>query len=240
MKLLYFPYPVITVKIIVLLLLTVMTGCSQTSTVTEKSTEADSSTSNSANYEELEELYWSRIESDRMSFTEADIHFMTRMIGHHAQALIMSKLAPENDASAKIQTLASRIINAQQDEIRSMQNWLRLRDQPVPEIHIEGLNLMIHGLNEDQHHTHTHMPGMLSDEQLQNLSETKGSEFDRVFLESMIEHHKGAVIMVDTLFGTDGAGQDEDAFRLAADIHADQVTEIERMKLMLEEISTSQ
>ncbi|WP_340103090.1 DUF305 domain-containing protein [Rhodohalobacter sp. 8-1] len=214
-----------------------LSGCSGTSAVTEQRKDIDSS--DTENYDELEELYWSRIESDRMSFTEADVAFMTGMIGHHAQALIMSRLAPKNNASPEIQRLAARIINSQQDEIQSMQTWLERRDQPVPEVHINGLNLMIHGVNGHGSHDHTDMPGMLSDEQLQQLSDARGREFDRLFLSYMIAHHQGAVTMVDTLVSTDGAAQDEDAFRLSADINADQVTEIERMKLMLEEIQTA-
>lgn len=235
MKTLSFTPPNFIFFILMLILFLGSAGCAGTSSVTGQG--SDSDPSGDSDYEELEELYWSRIESDRMSFTDADVNFMVGMIAHHAQALIMSRLAPENDASSKIQTLAARIINSQQDEIRSMQNWLSLRDQPVPEVHIDGLNLMIHGLN-GHHHNHTSMPGMLSDKQLRKLSEAKGSAFDRLFLEYMIDHHNGAVIMVDTLFGADGAAQDEDAFRLAADINADQVTEIERMKLMLEEVSS--
>lgn len=182
--------------------------------------------------EELEALYWARIDSSRMNFTQADVDFMTNMIGHHAQALIMSDLAPKNDASPEIQVLAARIINAQKDEIATMQTWLRDRKQPVPEVHIEGLMLMIHGV-EGGHHDHMKMDGMLSQEQLVELSKAKGKDFDRLFLTYMIQHHQGAVSMVKTLISTDGAVQDEGAFRLATDINVDQITEIERMKLML-------
>lgn len=191
------------------------------------------STSNS----EMEALYWARIDSAKMNFTEADVKFMTMMIGHHAQALIMSDLAPKNNASPQIQTLAARIINAQNDEIASMQTWLKDRKQPVPEVHINGLNLMIHGLEggHDGHMQmdHMKMEGMLSQEQLVELSEAKGKEFDRLFLTYMIQHHKGATSMVKELISTNGAAQDEGAFRLATDINVDQITEIERMKLML-------
>ncbi|MEX0608026.1 MAG: DUF305 domain-containing protein [Balneolaceae bacterium] len=211
-----------------------VTACSGTETVV---TEPASS---SVDKSSLEALYWSRIDSSRMSFTDADVFFMTGMIGHHAQALIMSRLAPENGASKEIQVLASRIINAQKDEIASMQQWLKDREQPVPEVHIDGLNLMIHGAGgHGSHADHTDMPGMLSQEQLVELSETTGSNFDKLFLEYMINHHNGAVIMVKELFATDGAAQDEEAFRLAADIQVDQITEIERMKLMLSQLANS-
>ncbi|MFN1835164.1 DUF305 domain-containing protein [Balneola sp. MJW-20] len=187
---------------------------------------------------EMEELFYARQDSARMNFSEADVKFMTGMIAHHAQALIMSRLAPENNAGRQIQVLASRIINAQNDEIRSMQTWLRDRGQPVPEVHIEGLNLMIHGLGEDHMKMdHTNMAGMLSPAQLQELSEARGQKFDELFLKYMIGHHQGAVIMSDKLFKTDGAAQDVAAFTLANDIQVDQRTEIARMKLMLEKIT---
>ena len=193
----------------------------------------------SPDYSKLEEIYWARIDSSRMNFTDADVAFMNGMISHHAQALIMSRLAPENDASPQIQVLAARIINAQNDEIASMQQWLRDRDLPVPEVHIDGLNLMIHGAGGHSHHDHTNMPGMLSPQQLEELANARSEEFDRLFLTYMIDHHSGAVTMVKTLFDTDGAALDEEAFRLASDIQVDQITEIERMKLMRKNISTT-
>ena len=149
---------------------------------------------------ELEALYQARMDSARGKFTEADTQFMTGMIGHHAQALVMSALAPTNGASEEVQTLAARIINAQQDEIATMQRWLRDRGQPVPEVHITGTELMVHGAGEH----HMHMPGMLTAEQLQELEEAQGATFDRLFLTYMIQHHGGAVTMVNDLFGTDG------------------------------------
>ena len=179
---------------------------------------------------ELEALYRARTDSLRMRFTEADVHFMTGMIGHHAQALIMAAMAPKNGASPAIRTLAARITNAQKDEIALMQQWLRNRGQPVPEVHIEGIQLTVHGAD---HANHEEMPGMLTPDQLHELHAARGAEFDRLFLTYMIEHHRGAVIMVHDLFGTDGAGMDEEAFRLASDIQVDQRTEIARMELML-------
>ena len=179
---------------------------------------------------ELEALYEERIKSARMRFTDADVDFMTGMIAHHAQALVMSDLAPKNGASPSVQTLASRIINAQNDEIATMQQWLKDRDQPVPEVHIMGTNLMVHGAGDH----HMHMPGMLTQAQLDELAEARDTEFDRLFLTYMIDHHAGAVTMVHKLFSTDGAGQDEAAFKLASDVQVDQITEINRMKLMLD------
>lgn len=181
---------------------------------------------------DLEAQYWAQIKKSRMQFVQADVDFMTGMIGHHAQALIMSDLAPKNGANMEVQTLASRIINAQKDEIASMQQWLRDRDQPIPEVHIDGLNLMIHGVG-GHHADHMNMAGMLSQEQLNELAAAKGGEFDKLFLTYMIQHHIGALTMVKELISSDGAVQDEEAFKISADINVDQITEIERMRLML-------
>lgn len=165
-----------------------------------------------------------------MRFTNADVEFMTGMIAHHAQALVMSRLAPSHGAGPAVRTLTARIINAQRDEIATMQRWLADRGQPVPEVEIDGLRLTVHGASEH----HMHMPGMLTRAQLEELDAARGEAFDRLFLRFMIQHHRGAVTMVHDLFATDGAAQDEAAFKLASDIQADQLTEIARMERMLE------
>ncbi|MEP0548971.1 MAG: DUF305 domain-containing protein [Rhodothermales bacterium] len=215
-----------------LALVFVLAGCSSAS----RSVESPPTTpaADAEAQAELEALYWERRAEARTSFTEADVRFMAGMIGHHAQALIMSRLAPANGASPSVQTLAARIINAQRDEITSMQTWLRDREQPVPEVHIEGLRLMIHGGGAHAHHDHTTMPGMLSQAQLEELAAARGADFDRLFLAYMIQHHSGAVTMVEDLFSHDGAGQDEAAFKIASDINVDQITEIARMQQMLD------
>ena len=182
----------------------------------------------------LEALYQARADSALSGYHAADVHFMTGMIGHHAQALVMSGFAPENGAGPTIRTLCARIINAQKDEIDIMQTWLRDRGEQVPEIHIADGHLMIHG----PEHAH-HMPGMLSAEQLDELRHARGTDFDRLFLKYMIMHHKGAVTMVLDLFATDGAAQDDFVFKLASDIQADQGSEIKRMELMLEALGGS-
>ena len=192
--------------------------------------------------EELEALYWARQDSVIDRFSEADVAFMNGMISHHAQALIMSRLAPENGAGPAVQTLAARIINAQNDEIRIMQRWLEDRGQPVPQVHIEGLNLMIHtnGHHDAHHDMHHDMPGMLTMKQLHELEQAKGDEFDRLFLRYMIQHHAGAVTMVRDLLATDGAVRHDATYKLATDIHVDQITEIERMQQMLAALITGQ
>jgi uncharacterized protein (DUF305 family) len=178
---------------------------------------------------EFEAIFRARVDSARGRYTDADVLFMTGMIHHHAQAIEMSRMAPDHTTDPTIHTLAARIINAQRDEIATMQRWLRDRDQPVPELHVSDAGVMVHGGD------HMHMPGMLTPAQIGELRAARGDAFDRLFLTLMIQHHNGAVEMVHTLFATDGAGQDEDVFRFASDVQVDQITEVRRMRLMLAE-----
>lgn len=180
---------------------------------------------------ELEALYRARADSARLRFSDADVRFMAGMIGHHGQALVMAEMAPGHGASPSIQTLAARILNAQKDEIATMQRWLRDRGQPVPKVEVVGTTLMVNGSEYTMR-----MPGMLTPEQIRELDAARGPEFDRLFLTYMIQHHEGAVTMVLDLFATDGALRDEAAFRLASDIQVDQRTEIARMNLMLQSL----
>jgi uncharacterized protein (DUF305 family) len=177
-----------------------------------------------------------RADSARYPHTEADTRFMSHMIGHHAQAIVMSGWAPTHGANPAVRRLAERIINAQQDEITSMQRWLRSRGETVPETSAAGMKMTVGG------HEHPStgsgqgmmlMPGMLTEAQMRQLDQARGPEFDRLFLTFMIQHHKGAVSMVKDLFGSRGAAQDETVFKFANDVSVDQSTEIARMEQML-------
>lgn len=181
---------------------------------------------------ELETLFLARADSATLNVHEADVRFMVGMIGHHGQALVMAGFAPTHGASPAVQTLCARIINAQKDEIATMQQWLRDRGQTVPEVHVSGATMMIHGPEYAMH-----MPGMLTPEQIAELDAARGLEFDRLFLTYMIQHHEGAVTMVHELMNTDGAALDDMVFKIASDIQVDQTTEIARMQLMLESLS---
>jgi len=203
-----------------LLLPFVVAGCASSGAVTNEVAAGPSD----ADLSRLEALYRARTDSAFLTVHEADARFMTGMIHHHAQALVMSRLAPGNGASESIQTLTGRIINAQTDEISVMQRWLRDRGRPVPEVAESGH--MVGG--------HMHMSGMLTSEQLDELAAAHGQEYDRLFLTYMIQHHNGAVDMVDVLFATDGAAQDDFVFKLASDIQVDQRTEVARMQRMLD------
>ena len=190
-----------------------------------------------------------RADSLRYPWVTADVDFMSGMIHHHAQAITISRWAPSHGASASVQRLTARIINAQTDEITLMQTWLKDRSQPMPVVDSLG-NVTMGGGGHDMagmagmagHDMggmamgQMSMPGMLTDGQLKELDAARGTEFDRLFLTYMIQHHRGAVSMVKTLFAAQGAGQDETVFKFANDVEVDQSTEIKRMFTMMLEM----
>lgn len=149
----------------------------------------------------------------------ADVHFMSGMIYHHAQAVVMAGWAPSHGASHTIQMLSERIVVSQNDEIAMIQQWLHARHQEVPDPASHAMPML--------------MPGMLSPAQLAQLDSARGAQFDRLFLTFMIQHHQGAVTMVKDLLATPGAAQDGQVFRFSADVNADQTAEIERMQKLL-------
>jgi uncharacterized protein (DUF305 family) len=153
---------------------------------------------------------------------------MSGMIVHHAQAVVMGRWASTHNAGPSVQTLAARIVNAQEDEIATMQRWLTDRGLPVPEVPDTGRARRMHP-GEHQ----VLMPGMLTEAQMKQLNQSNRAEFDRLFLTFMIQHHRGAVAMVEQLFGTYGAARDETVFKFANDVNVDQSTEIARMERML-------
>lgn len=154
-------------------------------------------------------------------YTKADVAFMQGMIGHHAQALDMVRLLETRTANDGMKLLGLRIKVSQQDEIKSMQDWLRERGEAVPDEHA--------------HHAHDYklMPGMLSPDEMKKLEAATGVEFDRLFLEYMIKHHQGAIGMVEELYKHDRAGQEPAINAFATDVVADQQMEIDRMIAML-------
>ena len=300
-----------SLRVLALVSAAALAGCASSGpAATAPASEQAPASAAPASQSDLEALYWQRQRAARADFTPADVTFMTGMIGHHAQALIMSRLAPTHGASPAVQRLAARIINAQTDEIESMQRWLRVRDQPVPTVRVDGLALVMGVEGDDMDHgqmdhsamdhsatppaetasgtaptsgaghggmdhgqmnhggmdhgqaetarpaapasgaghegmdhggmagmDHFMMPGMLTQAQLEELDAARGAAFDRLFLRYMVQHHGGAITMVDALFSANGAASDTDSFKLASDIHVDQETEIARMDLMLREIT---
>lgn len=163
---------------------------------------------------------------DSPQYTEADVQFMQGMIPHHAQALEMTALVPTRSTNRDMHLLAQRIEVSQQDEIVWMQRWLQDRGETIPD------------LDAHQHHHnaghHALMPGMLTPEEMAQLAAATGEEFDRLFLQFMIRHHEGALVMVKDLFATPGAAQASEVYRFASDVEADQRAEIQRMRAVLE------
>ena len=166
-------------------------------------------------------------------YVAADVKFMQGMIHHHAQALTMAALAVAKTARNDVRVLAERIDVAQRDEIDFMQRWLRERGESVPNpmaMHDMGGHQM--PMSEMPGMTML-MPGMLSPEQMAELKAATGADFDRLFLTLMIQHHQGAITMVNELFGTPGAGQELNVWKFASEVEADQGSEIARMRTML-------
>ena len=163
------------------------------------------------------------------NYTAADVHFMAGMIGHHAQAIQMAGWAPSHGASPSVRVLCERIVVAQTDEIAMAQRWLREHGEYVPPADPRGH--VMQGMDQPML-----MPGMLTPELMTQLDSARGPEFDRRFLTFMIQHHQGAITMVQQLLAVPGAAQDGPIFRFSSDVNADQTTEINRMKLMLDNL----
>ena len=145
------------------------------------------------------------------SYTDDELMFAQMMIPHHSQAVTMSELALANSTNPEITSLATAIRDAQAPEIKQMQSWLDQSDY------------------SGTHAGHMDMGGMLSDEELAELSTAKGSAFDRLFLEGMIAHHEGAIDMISMIKNSTNS----EVKKLYADILASQSAEIEAMKALL-------
>ena len=164
------------------------------------------------------------VDLSKVQATAADIEFMQGMIHHHLQAIDMTDLLVRNTASEDMRKLGLRMSLSQSDEIKMMRHWLEVRGQAAPDDHA--------------HHMPgaPMMPGMLSQAEMDGLAQAKGAAFDKLFLEGMIKHHAGALVMVEGLFSKPGAGQQSEIFAFASDVEADQRAEIDRMSAMLKEL----
>ena len=163
------------------------------------------------------------LDVQEVGYSAADVRFMQGMIYHHAQALDMTALVKERTPDAGFRRLALRMEISQRDEIQLMSRWLDTRAESVPAV---GMHVSRDG---------PMMPGMLSPEQMDRLRAASGVQFERLFLEFMIQHHEGAIYMVRELFGSQGGGQESEVFQFATDVDVDQRMEIERMRGMLQE-----
>jgi uncharacterized protein (DUF305 family) len=167
--------------------------------------------------------------------TDADADFMTRMIGHHAQAVEMAQLVPERSTSERIAKFAERIRLTQEGEIGYMSRWLEDHGLPVPAVASPSATASSDGSGPraPEAHDHGSMPGMLTDAEMAALADADGTAFDRLFLEGMIKHHGGALEMVDEV---SSAGRDETVQEFAGNVAADQIAEIDRMSRLLDEL----
>jgi uncharacterized protein (DUF305 family) len=173
-----------------------------------------------------------RADSGHPPYNAADVSFMSGMIAHHAQAVLMAGWAPSHGAGEAVRGLCARIAVGQTDEIAFMQRWLRERHEPVPDADPAHAHQMP-GMDRPML-----MPGMLTPAQLAELDGARGREFDRLFLLYMIQHHQGALTMVRELFDAPGALMDDMIFKYSSDVSADQTTEIDRMGRMLAALSS--
>ena len=171
--------------------------------------------------------------------TEADVAFMQGMIHHHAQALEMVELMDGRTNARDLIMLGKRIDVSQQSEIKLMANWLKGVGADVPMMadpdysNGEHASHAMHGAGGDM------MPGMLTPAQMQELRDAEGTEFYRLWLLFMIQHHEGALTMVEHLFSQPGAAQNQDIFHFASEVDIDQRIEILRMRQMLQNVSTN-
>jgi uncharacterized protein (DUF305 family) len=155
------------------------------------------------------------------AYTVADVEFMQGMIAHHAQAIHMSRMAEAHKANPRVIRLAVKIDQSQVAEIRIMQDWLRNNGQHAPDT--------------SSWRTMT-MPGMLTQAQLEQLDRATGVAFDRAFLDLMIQHHEGALKMVENLFKAPRGGQEVDVGVFANDVVTVQTAEIGIMRRLLAEL----
>jgi len=163
------------------------------------------------------------------SYSPDDVSFMQNMIPHHAQAVEMAALVEGRTNYKELVDIAGRIDASQADEIKFMEDWLRDRGEEVPSA-ANG-----YGSSHDGHHQ---MDGMATPKQMQQLANSEGIEFDKLFLGLMITHHEGALTMVEDLTDQPGSAYDPVLFEFTSDIVTDQTDEIERMSAMLGSLSS--
>jgi uncharacterized protein (DUF305 family) len=160
-----------------------------------------------------------------------DIEFMQGMIMHHSQAVEMVALLRTRGKSPVLKSFGEKISVSQTDEIGFMKRWLEDRGKPTT---MEMDHSHMSAEEMKNMNMHMLMPGMLTPEQMAALEKAKGAQFDHLFLTGMIQHHGGALTMVNDLFTTAGAGQDPVLFDFATDIVSTQSAEIKIMQGMLD------
>ncbi|HTX35643.1 MAG TPA: DUF305 domain-containing protein [Bryobacteraceae bacterium] len=162
---------------------------------------------------------------------KADVEFMQGMIMHHQQAVDMVALLRIHGKSPALQAFGEKISISQTDEIGFMKRWLESRGKPTT-MEMDHSHMSAAGMKNMK--MNMLMPGMLTPAQMAALTKARGARFDHLFLTGMIQHHGGALTMVDELFKTPGAAQDPVLFDFATDIDATQSAEIKIMRGMLD------
>lgn len=163
------------------------------------------------------------------AFNDADVMFAQMMIPHHEQALEMAELADGRASDTEIKSLVADIEKAQDPEIQTMKSWLKAWGKP--ESAEESMPGMDHGSGGMDHGSG--MSGMMSEEDMQKLEAAKGTEFDRMFAEMMIEHHKGAITMAED---EQKNGRNATAKKLAADVVKTQSAEVEKFDKIVDRL----
>lgn len=155
--------------------------------------------------------------ADAAPHNDADVQFVQMMLPHHKQAVEMAQLAPERADRDEVKDIASRIEAAQSPEIDRMEGWLADWGEEA-----DAMGDMGEGGS-----------GMMSGSEMDDLEAASGPEFDRLFLEMMVEHHTGAVEMADAEIAD---GEFPDAVALARAIKSTQESEIAEMGSILEQL----
>jgi uncharacterized protein (DUF305 family) len=167
---------------------------------------------------------------------DQDVVFAQQMIVHHQGAVEMAKMATTKASSQEVKTLAATIESAQAPEIEEMTSWLTTWGEPVTaDSSMGGMDhssdpAMTSSSMSGSAMGGSSMPGMMSEEQMTQLNSATGADFDRMFLQMMTEHHKGAVTMAQT---EQQQGQNPQAMQLADSIVTSQTAEIDQMNQML-------
>ena len=148
--------------------------------------------------------------AEESSFGSRETNFAEMMIPHHEQAIVMSELALANSEDTEVRELATDILAAQAPEIEQMKSWP--------------------GVNPSLHAGHM-MDGMLSDSEIKALRQAMGKTFDLLFLEGMIKHHLGAIMMAEDVV----TSENPEVRALAKAIISTQEIEIAQMRSMLDQ-----
>ncbi|MFD8035625.1 DUF305 domain-containing protein [Streptomyces sp. NPDC059717] len=149
------------------------------------------------------------------AYNDADVHFAQMMIPHHEQAVEMAKLADGRAADSEIKNIASKIEKAQDPEIKTMTGWLQSWGKPTAMGDMPGMDMG---------------DGMMSDKDMKELEAMKGTEFDKMFAQMMIDHHNGAISMAKP---EQKDGKNADAVKMAGDIVTGQSAEVTQLQSIL-------